>query len=94
MEEDPMVATVIPRSLAAAVLAALMALGVALALPDAASACGCGKTDHVRGMEIHYYEGHRKIGPGTYARWWEVNLGSAGFNYVLCSCPPGATCFR
>jgi hypothetical protein len=85
---------IVPRTLAAVVFALAMSFGVALATPDAAAGCGCGKTDHVRGLEIHYYEGHRKIGPGTYARWWEVNLGSAGFNYTLCSCPRGALCFR
>lgn len=70
------------RYLAVAIASLVLTLGSA----SGAFAHGCGTQDHVVGLAIHYYEGHFNSQNSHFHRWWEVNLGSGGYNYTWCGC--------
>jgi hypothetical protein len=85
---------VVGRRLVAAMAAALIAFAFAFALPGGAAAHGCGSADHWSGGP-HYYEGRVTIGNSRFTRWYEVNLGSGGFNYTWCGCVnPNKPCIK
>lgn len=72
-------------------IAVLAAASIALAVLTLGSAStavadGCSHSDHAIWMGNHYWEGHFNSQNSHFEKWWEVSLGSGGWNYTWCGC--------